>query len=405
MIEAIEIQYIYAAAGCAVGLLLAIAFFLPGRLRLERQNAGLVADLRARDTAQGQMDTQFKLTAQEAVQNAHESFLKLAEARLKDAQKDGAHDLEKRQKAIDELVKPVHQNLEALGKALEQVKGTDTALRADLQNLSRETAKLVGAMRDPSAQGHWGEFILEGILEKSGLIRDIHYETQVSLNDGRHRPDVVINMQDGFKIAVDAKAPINEFAARLGDTMSEEENSALMQSLARQVREHAKKLGAKNYWENLESVDFVVMFLPSEHIYSIALRADPQLVDIALQNGVIIASPTLLMSLLRVVSVSWRQVELAKNAQEISDRGLDLYNRLLVFTGHIEKIGKGLQSAMGGYDAAVGSLEKNVLPAAREFKDLQALSNVQDLPELATIEETPRALRLTSADEQAKKRA
>ena len=374
---------------------------------LERRNAHLTAQVLAEGTARAQMESQFKLTAQEAVQQAHESFLRLAEARLKETQKDGAHDLEKRQKAIDDLVKPVHQNLEALGKALEQVKGTDKALREDLQNLNRETAKLVGAMRDPAAQGQWGEFILEGLLEKSGLIRGQHYETQVSMNtdEGRVRPDVIINMQDGFKIIVDAKAPINEFAARLGDNLSEEEHSAVMQSLARQVREHAKKLGGKNYWENVESPDFVVMFLPSEHIYSIALRFDSGLVDFAAERGVIIASPTLLMSLLRVVGMSWRQIELAKNAQEISERGLDLYKRLLSFSEHIVKIGGHLQKAMSGYDDAVGSLEKSVLPAGRKFKDLQAGTTLAELPEITPIERPARLLSLSADDEREKKRA
>jgi DNA recombination protein RmuC len=325
---------------------------------------------------------------------------------LKDAQKDSTHDLEKRQKAIDDLVKPVHQNLEALGKALEQVKGTDTALREDLKALSRETAKLVGAMRDPSAQGQWGEFILEGLLEKSGLMRGVHYETQVTIGqENRFRPDVIINMQDGFNIIVDAKAPINEFAARLGDNLSEEEHAAVVQSLARQVRDHVKRLGGKGYWENAKAAgpDFVVMFLPSEHIYSMALRADPDLVDFALNNGVIIASPTLLMSLLRVVSLSWKQIELAKNAQEISERGNELYKRMLTFTDHMGKIGKGLQGAMNSYDAAVGSLEKSVMPAARKFKELQG--GVDELPEFKTIEQTPRTLMLSAEDEKEKKRA
>ena len=396
---------LYISIGFVLGAALAAVFFLYRLMAAGQENTALKSELKSKIEQQAQMSDQFKLTAQEAVQQAHESFLKLAEARLQAAQKDGSHDLEKRQKAIDDLVKPVHQNLEALGKALEQVKGTDNALRADLQNLSRETAKLVGAMRDPSAQGQWGEFILEGLLEKSGLIRGVHFETQVTLEAGRKRPDVVINMQDGFNIIVDAKAPINEFAARLGDSMSEEEHGAVMQSLARQVRTHVKELARKDYWEKAQSADFVVMFLPSEHIYSIALRSDPELVDYALKNGVIIASPTLLMSLLRVVSLSWRQIELAKNAQEISDRGIDLYKRLLTFSSHMEKIGKGLQTAMGGYDAAIGSLERNVLPAGRKFKGLQASVALEELPEFKPVETVPRSLLLSAEDEKEKKRA
>ena len=350
---------------------------------------------------------QFKLTAQEAVQAAHESFLQRAEETFKKHHADGAHDLEKRQNTIQEMIKPVHKNLEDMAKALEQVKGTDQSLRQEMQTLNRETARLVGALRDPAAQGRWGEYILEGLLDKSGLIKGVHYETQVSMQtaDGQQRPDAVINMQDGFKIIIDSKAPVNGFVDRLSEELSETEYNELMQGLSKQVKTHVQALGKKSYWENVDSPDFTVLFLPSEHIYSLALRADPTLVEYAAGANIIIASPTLLMSLLRVVGMSWRQVELAKNAQEISDRGTDLYKRLLTFTSHIEKVGKGLQSAMKGYDAAIGSLERQVLPAARKFKELQGGKNLSELPEFETVEETPRSITLTSEDEQEKKRA
>ncbi len=162
----------------------------------------------------------------------------------------------------------------------------------------------------------------------------------------------------------------------------------------------------KDYWENIDSPDFTVMFLPSEHLYSLALRSDPSLVDFAADRNVIIASPTLLMSLIRVVSMSWRQVDLAKNAQEISERGQDLYKRLLTFTGHIEKVGKNIGAALRGYNDAVGSLERSVLPAARKFKDLQGTASTT--PDISVVEQTedlPRILTLTTEDEDEKKRA
>jgi DNA recombination protein RmuC len=388
--------------------------FLIMRQKLSAQNAELKAQIRAEkvalDMAGAALDHRFKATAQDALQKSNEQFLQLAQERLKAAQADGSHDLDKRQKAIDELLKPMSENLKALSGAIEQVKGTDRELKADMQQLSRETSRLVGALRDPSAQGQWGEFILEGILDKSGLMKGVHYETQVTVTTehGKQRPDAVINMQDGFKIIVDSKAPLNELSQRLSEDLSEEDYKKITGNLARQVREHVKALGSKGYWENVESPDFTVMFLPSEHIYSMALRADPTLVDFAASKDVIIASPTLLMSLLRVVGMSWRQVELAQNAQEISALGGDLYKRFLKFTDHLEKVGKGLQTAMSGYDAAVGSLEKQVLPAARKFKDLQsgqagAISN--EVPEFQAIESTPRTINLTTEDENEKKRA
>lgn len=400
-----------AFGGFGLGVVIASLFALIARQKLLSRaiaaEAQLEAGHEALERATETMDQRFGAAAQDALLKSNEQFLQLARERLGAQQADSAHDLEKRQKAIAELLNPVNEHLKALSGAIEQVKGTDIALREDLKNLGRETAKLVGALRDPSAQGLWGEFILEGVLDKSGLIKGVHYETQVTLHSetGRQRPDAVIRMQDGFNIIVDAKAPINEFVQRLSEDLSEEETQAVMHGLARQVREHVKALGAKTYWENIESPDFTVMFLPSEHLYSMALRADPSLVDFAAQKDVIIASPTLLMSLLRVVSLSWRQVELAQNAQEISERGLDLYKRLVTFSGHIEKIGKGLQNALRGYNDAVGSLERNVLPAARKFKDLQRQSHGADLPAFEPQDDNIRHLALAAEDEQEKKRA
>ncbi len=405
--------FLYVAGAFITGLIFgAIGVYMARVTRLERDNSTLKAQEQAGrealEKAGEVLDMRFKASAQEALQKSNEQFLQLAQERFKGAQADNAHDLDKRQKAIDELIKPVHENLKSLSAALEQVKGTDQALREDLQSLNRETAKLVGALRDPSAQGTWGEFILEGVLDKSGLIKGLHYETQVSFEaeTGRQRPDAVIHMQDGFNIIIDAKAPINEFAQRLAEDLSENERLTIMKNLSSQVRKHVSALGNKNYWENVESPDFTVLFLPSEHVYSIALRADTGLVDFAVSRNVIIASPTLLMSLLRVVSMSWRQVELAANAQEIADLGFDLYKRFLKFTDHFEKIGGHLQSAMKGYDAAVGSLERQVLPAARKFKELQgAKAGIEEIKTHQSIEALPRQISLTAEDEQEKKRA
>lgn len=405
-------EFLFAGSGLAFGALASAFYFFANRQKLVRDNIALYAQLEANkeawERAGDVLDQRFKVTAQDALTHTHEQFLQLAQERLKNAQADGAHDLEIRQKAIEAMVSPVQEHLKALSGALEQVKGTDHALREDLKSLSRETAKLVGALRDPSAQGVWGEFILEGVLDKSGLMKGLHYETQVSIQGehGRQRPDAVIRMQDGFNIIVDAKAPLNEFSQKLSQDLSEAEHQVIMQNLAKQVREHVKKLGSKNYWESMESPDFTVLFLPSEHMYSMALRADPSLVDLAVSHNVIIASPTLLMSLLRVVHLSWRQVELAQNAKEISECGYELYKRFLKFTEHFEKIGKGLQSAMGGYDAALGSMERQVLPAARKFKDLQSSqSALGEIAELQQIETQPRTLNLNSVDEQEKLRA
>ncbi|MCM2344012.1 MAG: DNA recombination protein RmuC [Alphaproteobacteria bacterium] len=381
------------ALGTAAGVILTLLVAGWAIVRLERDRAGLKARLEAQQLGRDELDGLFARTAQEALQRSNEQFLQLAQEKLKQAQNDGSYDLEKRQKAISDLVKPVDEHLRTLSAAVEQLKGTDKAIRDDLQSLHRETAKLSGALRSPTAQGQWGEYILERLLDNSGLMKGVHYNTQVSLEtpDGRMRPDVIIRLQDGFNIVVDAKAPVNQFADRLQEDMPEADYKKLMSDLAGQVRVHVKALGAKNYWEQLNSPDFVVLFLPSEHLFSAALRADPTLVDYASENRIVIASPTLMMALLRVVGLSWRQVELARNAQDISAIGADLYQRLSTFSGHLEKAGRGLGQALEGYNKAMGSLERMVLPAARKLKDLHVQTGGKILEDPTYIEALPRS--------------
>lgn len=349
---------------------------------------------------------QFKLNAHEAVQQAHEAFLQLAQERLTNAQKDGAHDLDKRHKAIEEMIKPVHENLKALSGAVDQSKGMYQALHDDLKNLNKETSKLAGALRNPAMRGNWGEGILTRLLENSGLIKDVHYTLQTTLQgeEGRLRPDAIINLPDSLHIVIDAKAPINDFIRNLDDDLDENSYKTLQTGLASALKGHIQQLSKRAYWEQLNSPDFVVLFLPSEHLFSAAIQADPSLLDLAAEKKIVMASPILTMSLLRVVGMSWRQIELAQNAQEISSQGSELYKRLLTFTGHIEKVGKNLQNAMSGYDAAVGSLEKSVLPAARKMNELQGNSG-DAIPEFQPVERNPRLLALTDEDEQEKKRA
>lgn len=399
--DAIQIDWPMAAAAFAPGLLLGVlltALWFFGKISiLERKNGELTAQIRAEksalETAAAALDSRFKATAQQALSQSSELFLQLAHEKLKASQADNAHDLDKRQKAIDQMVKPVHENLKALGEALEQVKGTDKNLREDLQKLGRETARLVGALRDPAAQGRWGEYILEGLLEKSGLLKGVHYETQVSLTgaEGRQRPDAIINLQDGFHIIVDAKAPIQDITQRLSDDLNEEQYKDLMGALSRQVKSHVQKLGQKNYWEASQgSADFTVLFLPSEHLYSMALRADPGLVDLAAANNIVIASPTLLMSLLRVVGMSWKQVKLAQNAQEIAKQGGALYDKIHGFVEDMQVLGKNLRSAETSFDGAMNKLSGgrgNILARTERLKQLGA-ATVKSLPsELLETEE------------------
>lgn len=384
--------------GAAGGFLLALCLCLIWMAGLSRKKAVLEAQL---DAERAALEGHFQGLAQAALKNNAENFLTLAQEKLKQAQAAGAHDLDKRSDAIASMVKPVEKYLEQLKGAVDQLHGTDKAIREDLKSLQGETAKLSGALRNPAAQGKWGEFVLERLLDKANMIKGVHYETQVVMEgaDGsRQRPDVVIRMQDGFNVVIDAKAPITDFVNQVDEEMSESTRMEMARSLARAVRSHIKALGARGYWENLDSPDFVVLFLPSEHLFSTALMADPNLVDYAAENKVVVASPTLIMSLLRVVALSWRQAEMAKNAQEISRLGGELFDRVSTFKGHLEKVGKGLEGALGAYNKAVGTIDTRVLVSARKLKELQG-GQADDMDTPPMIETSVRPLSATQEDD------
>jgi DNA recombination protein RmuC len=394
-IPEIGIEYIYlmygAGSGLIIGGLTALlrAKFYEQKFEFEKQ-----AYEQAHDQTMQGMNDHFKALAMEALKSNNEQFLTLAGERMKSVQNDAKFELEKRTTAIKEMVSPVEKHLFKLNDAIEQLHGTKKTLQDDLRNLHRETAKLSSALKDPAAQGRWGEFVLERLLDKSGLIKGQHYQTQKTLDNGM-RPDVIISLHDGFNIVIDAKAPINDLAARMDEDLSNEEIKQIQDKLAKQVRSHIKSLGSKSYWENLDSPDFVVLFVPSENLFSSAMRADPTLIDYASENQVVIASPTLMMSLLRVVGMSWRQVELAKNAADIASLGSELFDRVSVFATHMDKVGKGLKSASDTYDKAVSSLQSRVLVSADKLRKMHVSTSSKELPEIKKLEVNPKTLSIT----------
>lgn len=351
------------------------------------------AKLKVVTEARQEMADHFKVMSAEALNASNETFLQIAQERFKLWDQTNKSDLEKRQTAIHEIITPVQKQLEMLGGAVEQLKGTDNMIREDLKALSQSTLKLAGAMNNPAMRGRWGEMLLDRLLEKAGMVRGVHYNTQTSLSgDGgsRLRPDIIISLQDGFRIAIDAKTPIQDI---LDDMDDPEKQDQIRTRLADQVRKHIRDLGSKSYQDALGGeIDFTVLFLPGEHLFSLALSGDPDLIDRAADNNIILASPSLMMSLLRVVHLSWRQGELAENAQKIAATGRDLYKSLSVFAGHLDKVGTNLGRSVGAYNDALGSLERNVMSKARKFEDLQAIHASEILSEPKDIDIQPREI-------------
>jgi DNA recombination protein RmuC len=353
----------------------------------------------------------FKALAADALKSNNSSFLVIAQETLKRFQSEARGDLDARQKAVEDLVTPVRESLKNVDAQIQQMEiargDAYGELRAQVQSLlttqkelQSETGNLVRALRTPNVRGRWGEIQLRRVVEIAGMLPycDFAEQETVTTDTGRIRPDLVVKLPGGKHVVVDAKTPLQAFLDAF-ETNDEEQRRTCLANHARQVRDHINTLAGKKYWEQFESTpEFVVMFLPGETFFSAALEQDTGLIEHGVLNRVIPASPTTLIALLKAINYGWNQEKLARNAQRISELGKDLHERLRKLAGHITAVGANLDRAVESYNQAVGSLENRVLVSARRFAELGA-SVAEDIPELAPIETTARALSFDWGDE------
>ncbi len=312
-----------------------------------------------------------------------EVFLQLAREHLGQHQQAAVATLTEREKAIETMVAPIK---EALAKTELQISRIEKeraetfgALRTSLetvtlgqQALQKETRNLVTALRRPEVRGQWGELTLKRLAELAGMVEHCDFSEQVHTNtaDGALRPDMIVNMPDGRTLVVDVKTPLDAYLEAV-EASTDEARDLALQRHANMVGQRVRELSAKSYWAQFEkSPDFVILFIPGDQFLSAALAINPSLLEDAIRQDVIIATPSSLVALLKAVAYGWRQTALAQNAQVIRDLGADLYKRLNVFTTHLGKLSRNLNGSVEAFNAAMGSLERQVLPGARKFTEL-----------------------------------
>jgi DNA recombination protein RmuC len=358
--------------------------------------------------AHGQMSDAFKALSQDALDGVVARLSELNQAQLHAAQTQAKGDLDQRRHAIEQLVTPLKDQLgrvdQQLVKLDQERRESRGALEAQLRTLNEtgeklrtETGALVTALRKPNTRGQWGQMQLRNVVELAGMVRHCDFIEQPSLpgEEGSLRPDLIVRMPGGKQVLVDAKAPLQGVLDAY-EARDEDERQRHLSDHARLLRKHVRALSDKAYWDQLDATpDFVVLFLPGEHLYGAALEADPALIEDAMARRVLIATPTTLLAMLRAVSYGWQQERVAESAQLISDLGRELHGRLAKLSTLLQTLGSRLNSAVRAYNETVGSYEARVLPGARRFEDHGASS----ARELERVEQVTVAARSVQAAE------
>lgn len=386
----------------ASGLAIVVAMLWRQKQVLLMENVVLRSKTQSDQQLQLMWQQQIERLTQQAMVNQSQQFLGLAKSQFDGVLEKANLTFDQKQQQFQHLLEPIAKSLEQVNTQVQTVEKHRIEAFADLKrqltdlvssqkDLRHETATLVKALRTPHARGQWGEMQLKRVVEMAGMIDHVDFIEQSATNDGKMRPDLVVRLPASKTIVIDAKTPMAAYLDYL-ENSDEAIKIQKMQDHARQVRTHIRQLSQKSYFEQFEnSPEFVVLFIPNEAMFSAALQVDPSLIEAGVNERVLMATPTTLIALLRAVAYGWRQENIAENAKAISVLGQELYKRLGDMSSHIDRMGRGLGTAVEAYNSTVGSFEQRVLVSARRFQELDP--NPLTLSEPSEVETPLRILK------------
>jgi DNA recombination protein RmuC len=400
-------EQLWLLVGLAVGATVAYALM---RSRLGDARRAAAEKVAAVTEARDELANQFSALSSAALAQNRDQFMEIARAQLERQHTVGKTELETQKRDVKQLVKPVEDKLAEVDRVLREMEKERAQAYGGLnrqlvevaqtqQRLHAETANLVTALRAPHVRGRWGEVQLKRVCEMAGMLAycDFYEQRTVGADGGLLRPDVVVKLPGGKDVVVDAKTPLSAYLDAI-EAKDESEREVHLDTYARHVREHVRKLSAKSYAEQFDSSpEFVVMFLPGEVFYSAALERMPDLIEHSVGESVLIATPTTLIALLKAVAYGWRQERMAESAREVSKLGRELYQRLAHLSDRFGTLGKRLESSVRAYNETVGTLERRVLVSARRFEEHGITADGEQLADPGEVEISVR--RLQAPDE------
>ena len=346
----------------------------------------------------------FATLSQQALQSNNQSFLNLAKESLGRFQVQAENQLKEKETSFAHMVKPIQETLTKTDEQLQKLEKDRASSESKLttqiegllqsqQFLQTETRNLTTALRRPEVRGQWGELTLKRLAELAGMSEHCDFDEQVSVkgSDTTLRPDMLVNMPGNRQLVIDVKAPLDAYLSAVESNSDEKRDIFLAQHL-KNVKDRVKELAKKKYWEQFQQApDFVVLFIPGDQFLSAALDQDKNLLEFAIKERVILATPTSLVGLLRAIAYGWNQENLNQNAEVIRNIGQDLHQRLGTLSEHMSRLGKNLDSSIASFNKLLGSYEGSVLPGAKKFIEL-GIDSHKDIDQSKAVDTPTRKL-------------